>query len=289
MDVQQVVVNHTLGTLRAIVYGVVRKLMIIRRSLLYGMMTAQMLLLSSCRKSPEAASTTAQPAGDSQAAPSKERHHRFFGNGVSPLIVSMSPDTISFHDGHLPLTRYSLTYEIDHSEKASKAYISVYATGIGEVKRFDVDVQPRAQIEFLLDASDFDFGPTVRFRVHCPYGDTDWYTMGTVPANYAQAASTRQIGSINPLSIPPAGARAGGVPIMIASGLIMKTCTAEAQVDSSSVDLQNVVAVDKRITALLPFDALQGRPVTPRYLEIKLVVTGPGIANEDIYQLNFAE
>ena len=201
----------------------------------------------------------------------------------------MSPDTITFHDGHLPVTRYSLTYEIDQSEKATKAYISVYAAGVGEVKRFDVDVQPRGQIEFLLDASDFDFGPTVRFRVHCPYADTDWYVMGSQPASYTQANSTREIGSIFPNYFAAQRSARGGVPISISSGVIMKTCTAEAQVDSSTVELQNVIAVNKQITAIFPIDALQGRPVAARYLQVRLIVQGPGMANEDVYNLNFVE
>ncbi len=213
-----------------------------------------------------------------------------FTGGVSPLIVSMSPDTIQFHDGHVPVTRFSLTYEIDHPEKATKAYISVYATGVGEVQRHDVDVQPRGQIEFLLDASDFDLGPTVRFRVHCPYGDTDWYIMGSDPTTYFQSTSTHEIGGVNPPYIAAHGhALGGGIPITIASAMIMKTCTAEAQVDSSGVDLQNVVASDKRINATLPFEALQGRPVTLRHIEVKLVVNGPGMPAADVYNVNFVE
>lgn len=204
----------------------------------------------------------------------------------------MSPDTIRVYDGHPSVARYSLTYEIDNADKATKAYISIYATGVGEVQRFDIDVQPRGQIEFLLDASNFDLGPTVRFRVHCPYGDTDWYNMGSDPMPYSQTMSSREITGVYPPSIATHGlAPTGGIPITISSGLIMKTCTAEAQVDSSSVDLQNIVATDRRINALLPFDALQGRPVTLRHLEVKLVVSGSGarMAAEDIYNLNFVE
>lgn len=210
--------------------------------------------------------------------------------GVSPLIVSMSPETIPFHDGHLPVTRYSLTYEIDHPEKVTKAYISIYAPGIGEVQQFDVDVQSRAQIEFMLDASNFDLGPTVRFRVHCPYGDTDWFIMGSDPMNPLQIGTSREIGNVSPSYIAPHGYAPGaGMTILIASGLIMKTCTAEAQVESSNVELQNIVAGDKRLNAVLPLDALQGRPVTMRHLEVKLVVNGPGMPAADIYNLKFEE
>jgi hypothetical protein len=256
---------------------------------LFALAAAQILFLGACRKSSEP-TPAATPQSSTATPGSKERHHGMFIGGVSPLIVSMSPDTVQFHNGHIPVTRFSLTYEIDHPEKTKKAYISVYADGVGEVQQFDVDVQPRGQIEFFLDASNFDFGPTVRFRVHCPYGDSDWYTMGSAPVTSLQSNSTREIAGVNPPYIvrrPPG--IAGGVPITIASAMITTTCTPEAQVDSSSVELQNIVASDKRITALLPFDALEGRPVTLRHLQVKLVVNGPGMPAADIYNLNFVE
>jgi hypothetical protein len=262
----------------------------IPRCFLCSLVAVQVFFVTGCRKSSEPTTATTPQSSPATTPESKERHHRSFMGGVSPLIVSMSPDTIQFHNGHVPVTRFSLTYEIDHPEKVTKAYISVYATGVGEVQRHDVDVQARAQIEFLLDASDFDLGPTVRFRVHCLYGDTDWYVMGSDPTNYFQSTSTREIGGVNPPYIAKhMPGLSGGVPITIASGLIMKTCTAEAQVDSSRVTLQNIAASEKRISALLPFEALEGRPVTLRHLEVKLVVSGPGMPAEDVYNLNFVE
>jgi len=266
-----------------------------RNHRIFGTLLAvPMLFMNGCRKNSETNAAATQQAVTAAGGPaptaSKERHHRMFTGGVSPLIVSMSPDTIQFHNGHVPVTRFSLTYEIDHPEKVTKAYISIYATGVGEVQRFDVDVQQRAQIEFMLDATNFDLGPTVRFRVHCPYGDMDWYIMGSDPTTYFQSTSTREIGGVNPTYIAARGlGLAGGIPITIASGQIMKTCTPEAQVDFSGVDLQNIVAGDKRINAVLPFDALQGRPVTLRHIEVKLVVNGPGMPAADVYNVNFVE
>jgi hypothetical protein len=262
------------------------------RRIVCALVAAPILFFGGCRKSSESATApvTQQAAPAAATSSSTERHHRIFPGGVSPLIVSMSPDTIPIHDGHLPVTRYSLTYEIDHPEKATKAYISISAMGVGQVQRFDVDVQPRGQIEFLLDASDFDFGPTVRFRVHCPYGDTNWFIMGSNPMSYPQSLSTREISGVNPPSIALRGAGlAGGIPITIASGLIMKTCTPEAQVDYSGVDLQNVVAGEKRISAVLPYDALQGRPVAQRHLDVNLVVERQGMPVADVYNLSFVE
>jgi len=214
-----------------------------------------------------------------------------FMGGVSPLIVTMSPETIPFRDGHLPPVRYSLTYEIDHPEKVTKAYIAIYARGVGEVQRFEVDAQPRAQIEFLLDASSFDFGPTVRFRAHCPFGITDWFTMGGDLREFPQSPSSQQIGSVTPVYVEaPKGLQQDvGVPIRIWGLQFTRECTAEAQVNGSTVELKNVVARDRQIDALLPYSDLQGRPVTLRHLEVQLVVNGSGMPAEDVYNLSFAE
>jgi hypothetical protein len=283
------------------------------RGIVCVLLVAGILFAISCRKSGENGATAnpqSPPAAEQGSAPAGAvRHHRMFGDGISPLIVSMSPDTIPFHNGNAPASRYSLTYEIDNSEKATKAYISVYARGVGEVQRFDVDVQPRATIEFVLDASNFDLGPTVRFRAHCPYGDTDWFVMGSDPMSYPQINSTSQIGNVAPAYIQRGHSNVGGVPITIAGPKFTRECTPEAQVDESGVELQNVVAADKRINGLLPYEALQGRPVVVRHLEVNLVVYGAGYkppttqmtprgvvttassagTSADIYNLNFAE
>jgi hypothetical protein len=286
------------------------------RRIVCALLAAGILFVSGCRKS-AANGATASPQNapaveqnDAQGVPVRaERHHRMFADGISPLIVSISPDTIPFHNGNAPMTRYSLTYEIDNSEKATKAYISVYARGVGEVQRFDVEVQPRATIEFLLDASNVDLGPTVRFRAHCPYGDTDWFVMDSDPMPYPQINTTSQIGNVVPAYVQRGLPKSYGIPITMAGSKFTRECTAEAQVDGSNVELQNVMATDKRIKGLLPSDALQGRPVVARHLEVNLVVYGPGHTepttqvtsigvvttgssagnSEDIYNLNFAE
>jgi hypothetical protein len=255
-------------------------------------------------------SASADPAADQTAATPTKRHHAMFADGISPLIVSMSPDTVPLRDGHAPMGHYSLAYEIDNAEKATRAYVEIYVMGVGQVQKFDIPVQARGQVDFLLDASSFDLGPTVLFRAHCPYGDTDWFIMGSDPMPYPQILSTSQIGNVLPAYVAVRGkGLAGGVPITIAGSKFTRECTAEAQVDYSNVELQNVVAGNQRITAVLPYEALQGRPVVTRHLEVHLVVLGPGYQNPtrqvtpigvvttassagtsaDIYMLNFVE
>jgi hypothetical protein len=209
-----------------------------RRRVLWILLIAASLFLGGCRKSAE---KTAPTSSTAPAVPdSKERHHRLFTGGVSPLIVSLSPETIPFHDGHAPLGRYSLTYEIDGAEKAKKAYISLDARGVGVLQQFDVDLQPRGKIEFFLDASNIDLGPTVRFRAHCPGNDTDWFLMGSDPLPYPEVATSSQIGSVLPAYVETSQRPLGGnFPVTIKGAKITKDCTAEAQIDGNTVELKN--------------------------------------------------
>jgi hypothetical protein len=268
-----------------------------RRRALGIVLAAVIFWTGGCRKSPESGTATpvqttnasdlAAPA--SIAPATKERHHGMFMNGISPLIVSVSPETIVVHEGHAPMQRFSLTYEINNLEKATKAMITANVLGVGEVQRFDVAVQPRGQIEFLLDASAFDLGPKVRFRAHCPYGVTDWFTMGEYPPEeLPQRMTSQQIGSVAPGYVAVKGQN-GAVPIEIWGAQLTKECSPEAQVDGTTVELKNVMARDKAIHGQLLYSDLQGRPVVTRRLELHLVVYGPGMPSADIYYLNFAE
>jgi len=288
------------------------------KQIYWALLAGGILLLGGCRKSTDNNTRAPAPAGNeattaapaaTPAATKEERHHRLFGSGFSPLIVSISPETVPVHNGSAPMGRYSLTYEINNPEKASKAYISVSVPGVGEVQRFDVDVQAKATIEFLLDASKVDLGPTVRFRAHCPGNDTNWFVMGSDPVEHQAAMATPQIEDVGPNYVQRGQGTGGGVPVTIAGTKLSRECTPEAQVDDQSVELQNVAASIDRIDAVLPYDALQGRPVVMRHLQVNLVVYGPshkeptrqvtpmgvyiigsseGTA-EDIYNLNFVE
>lgn len=254
-----------------------------------AILAAGLFLFGGCRKAPTTTAPSTEPAATpTPAAP--ERHHRIFLGGVSPLIVSMSPETIRVHNGHASVARYSLTYEINNAEKATKAYIIVYARGLGQIQRSDVDVQARGQIEFLLDASDFDLGPMVRFRVHCPGNDTDWFAMGSEPLGMPERLSSGQIGNVTPAYVAKGTYRPGvAIPITIWGGQITRECTPEAQVDGTSVELKNVVAVDTQIRGQLSDNDFQGRPIVVRHLEVSLVVEGPGMPAADTYNLNFVE
>lgn len=252
---------------------------------------AAILLTGACRKGSETGSTGASDSAGSAATapmPAKKQRPRpiFRGNRPSPFIVSMSPDAIRVHDGHASVARYSLVYEIGNVDRATRAVISINAPTAGEIKKFDVDLKSQGEIEFLLDASDADLGATVRFRAHCPFGDTDWFIMGS----QADTSRPRQIAQVYPPYVDANGKTSkAGVPITISGSQFTRECTAEAQVDSSSVDLTNVVASDGQIHALLPYEALQGRSAAANQLNVVLTVYGSSMPAADVYHLNFVE
>jgi hypothetical protein len=160
----------------------------------------------------------------------------------------MSPDTIRGHEGHASVARCSLAYDINNSEKATKAYIIVYLHGLGQLKQLDVDVQPSGQIKFLVDASDLDLGPTERFRAHCPGNETEWFTMDSEPLEVSQRMSSPQIGNVMRAYVAKGTAAQGvALPITIWGATITRECTPEAQVGGTAVELKNVVASDKQI------------------------------------------
>ena len=238
------------------------------RRFLCALVAAGILCLSACRKNAESATsgplaTPAPTAGTpSPASPTNPvRRHRSFPGGVSPLIVSMSPETIPFHNGNVPMGKYSLTYEIDNWEKATKALISVFIPGAGEVQKFDVDIQQRATIEFLLDASNYDLGPTVRFRALCPGSDSDWFIMGGDPVRFPHRPEPGQIGSVMPEYVLKGSPQSDVVQVYISGPQITKDCKPDAQVDGTNVELHNIIAFSGEIRGYLNYSDLQSRPV----------------------------
>ena len=195
--------------------------------------------------------------------------------------------------GHAYVERYTLEYDILDIEKVKSARIVIYSPGVGQVQSFDVSVQAHGKIEFNLDAENFDFGPTVRFRALCPRGTTDWYTMGTLPADYAQRSADRmQIGNVNPSYVTAsndANSPGSAIEITLWGAQFEPGCKAETEVDGASVELQNVYAVNKQIKGLLLRSDIQQRAITARYLEVDLQLKNTGMAVEDTVHLNFRE
>ena len=249
-------------------------------------------LCASCRK---AQSTSPKQTEAQSASSTPGVRHRLFGSGVSPAIVRVEPDTVPIHDGHIAAQNYAVEYDILGIDKVQRGEIVVYAPGVGRVQAFDISPSAHGTVEFILDNPEFDLGPTVRLRVRCPAGTTDWYTLGTLPMEFNERMqNVFRVANVSPPyierykgeGVPPAGV---GVDVTLWGPQLGRACTPEAEVAGSSVEPHNVYAVDKQVHLLLLRSDLQNRPVSARYLEIQLRLYGPGVAVEDIARLNLRE
>jgi len=251
-----------------------------------------LLLCVACRNS-SPPKTAAKPTDDSAAPAAPAVRHRSYGNGPSPAIVRITPDTLPVRSGHAVTERYTLEYDILGIEKVERGRIVLYSPGAGQLQAFDFAPIAHGTLEFTLDAGDFDFGPTLRVRAKCPQGTTEWYTFGSLPMDYNdRSANVFRIGNVTPpyLARPMRDFGPGaGEQITMWGPQLNRDCTVDADLDGASIELKNVLARDKQIQALVLHSDLQGRPVAARYVEVKLQLFGKGIAVEDIAHLTLRE
>jgi hypothetical protein len=230
--------------------------------------------LTACHSSTPAAnkSADAQPALPSGPV----YRHRPYASGVSPAIVSLTPDTVAVRSGHAYFARYTLEYDILGIDKVKGGHILVYAPGVGQIQSIDIQVQQHGTVEFILDPESLDFGPTLRVRAHCPAGTTEWRTLGEPTTQYdPHAADTLAITNLTPEFVArdyTQQAAAAAVELTFWGKQISKDCTAEAELDGTTIQLQNPRAMDKQIKALLLRSDLQGRPIASRYFTVSLVL-----------------
>jgi hypothetical protein len=215
---------------------------------------------------------------------------------AQPRIVSITPQLLEVRNGQATPTRYTVAYEIINPELVTESYIIIYSPGAGEVQRFNVPVQAEGNVEFLLDHTSVDFGPTVRLRVHCPAGDTSWYIFGTAYRTYPDGMPKGVITSVYPRYVSrfdPNGAEympGSAVELPIGAGnMITDGCTTEAQVEGRAVELKNTRVMNGQIKTLLLHSDFEQRPIASRYLEVKMIVSGPRGSLEVIKHLDFSE
>jgi len=248
------------------------------------------ILAAGCNKSSNAPSAPQ----NAPSAPQPTSHPAPAPRTVAPRITSIEPETIEVRGGHASSTRFRVSYSIDSPERVTKAMLRIYAPGIGDVQH-PVDVLVRASdiLDFTLDTSE-DFGPKVSFRVHCPAGDTDWYTFGSPPQPYDPEANGKiKISNVTPRyvsSYNETGAENSGTLVTIWAGdMITSECTAETEVDGHAVELKNTNTQHRQMQGLLMRSDVQQRSIAARYLEFKLILEGHGVATEAIKQVPFSE
>jgi hypothetical protein len=240
------------------------------------------ILAAGCKKS-----QNERAAPEATPAPARASASRM----VRPRIVSVSPETLEVRSGHASPTRYSVNYTIDSPDRVTQASIVIYSPGIGAIQRLEVPVQASGAVEFNLDAAGEDFGPTVRFRLHCPAGETGWYAFGSAPASFdPDAASKVKITRVTPGYASGSSEPNSGILVTIWAGdMVTPECSIETEVDGRTVALQNAQALYRSMQGLLMESDIGNRAIAARYLEVNLILKGPNGGVEDIKQVRFSE
>ena len=219
-------------------------------------------------------------------------------NVAVPRIVTVSPDTFSVVNGQATMQSFEVAYEISDPSQVDTARLEAYAREYGVISRMDVPVQARGTAHFVVEPrGTVDLGPTVRFRATCPAGTTEWFELGQVPQSYdAQRANTFGIMNVAPTSIKDgpddsadSNQRGVGTRIKIFGKKLSAACSIDAQVDGSSVQLNNPLFYDGRWEGLLMRRDHNYRAVAPRYIELKFVIRGKKLGREAIKNLPFAK
>jgi hypothetical protein len=228
-------------------------------------------LTGACNKTPNAqappAAATGAPANASATPPRTLR----------PAIVSVSPAVIEVRGGHAAPTRYAISYTINDPDRVTEAFIIFYAPGLGELQRFPVPVQASGAVELILDPAGVDFGPKVNFRIHCPSGETGWFTLGHAPKPFDHDNSKHEISSVRPFYVSKNGpadtqneANTGTLVSIWAGDMVTRGCTVETEVEGRNVDLVNVTPMYRQMQGLLMNRDVGYRPIASRYIEVKL-------------------
>ena len=242
-----------------------------------------------------AACGPSRSANDAASAPAEARKAPRGTDRAYPNVLSVSPDTITVVDGQLEHEHFDTSYSIDNPSLLKKLELEVYVPGFGIVQRMNVTDTPADDREHTiglwLEARQFDLGPTVKFRVRCPSGDTDWMSLGHDRAARVQPGG--QLPQLTAIAPPhtnrPSGQPGEAVLVTLFGRGFDKDCTPEGTVNGSSLEIAGSYVQEGAVHASIEYSSLGYRVVGERYLEIKLVAYSTGIPVETLAHVTFAE
>ena len=229
-----------------------------------------------------AAATKSQPASSSQPV----------------AIVSVWPDQFAVSGGHASWQVLEVAYTIRDPGTVTSARVEVYARELGVIAREEVPIEASGKVRFTVDPKgSADLGPTVRFRASCPQGTTDWHELGQAPLpSDPRTDDTLRISNVSPSSIREGptdsedpNQRGVGTRVSIYGKKLSKDCSIDSQVDGSSVQLNNPMFINGHFEGLLMRRDIGYRSVSPRYVEVKVGIRGPGVGQVAIKQLPFSK
>ena len=208
-------------------------------------------------------------------------------------ISSVSPERLALEDDHVGSQTLTVSFSIPDPSSVTSAQLRLYVGEIGNIAMQKITPAEHGTARFAIDLSPQSVGPTVRFRAVCPSGTTEWYTMGQIPYDYQERmAKVFRISNVTPESVrwsEALDAPGAGQRVAIWGSGLPSDCRIEAEANGSSIELNNVVYLSQRYEGLLMYRDVASEPVSPRYAELKLLITRSGQGLEAVKRVPFRE
>ena len=194
-------------------------------------------------------------------------------------LTSIVPDRLATDGDHIANQILEVSYRIQDPDRIKTAKLYLWAPDVGDLGQFEVPAQATAAVRFLVTPGEHSIGPEVRFRAVCPEGTSDWYTLGQLEPEGEPAKEGISIHHMSPKSIgwhlgDPMGQKLTTQRIILNGSNFSPACTVESESNRSRIELQDVKYDRKTLQGLLKLSDIGTDRVTPRYAELKIVVSG---------------
>lgn len=194
---------------------------------------------------------------------------------------------------HLGSQTLAVSFSIPDPSSVTSAQLKLYVGEIGDIATQTITAVEHGTAQFAIDPIPHSVGPSVRFRAVCPSGTTEWYTMGQIPYDYQERmAKVFRISNVTPESVrwsQAMGDPGAGQRVAVWGPGLPSDCRIEAEANGSSIELNNVLYFGQRYEGLLLYRDVASAPVSPRYAELKLLITRSGQRIEAVKRVPFIE
>lgn len=235
-----------------------------------------------------------RPAPAKPAAPRPVKYERPPGPPPFVTVTSIVPGELAIDGDHVANQILDVTYRIQDADRVKTAKLYLWAPDVGDLGQMEVPAQPTATVRFLVTPGEHSVGPEVRFRAACPEGTSDWYTLGQLPPpEDAPVKDGVHIDHMFPESIgwhlgDPIGMKLKSQRIILNGGNFGPACTIESESNRSRIQLQDIKYDRKTLQGVLLLSDIGTDRVTPRYAELKIVVTGPDLVRTSEQKVPFS-
>ena len=235
-----------------------------------------------------------RPAPAKPAGPRTVKYARPPGPPPFVELTSIGPGQLAIDGDRVADQILDVRYRIQDPDRIKTARLYLWAPDVGDLGQMDVPAQSTASVRFLVTPGEHSVGPEVRFRAACPEGTSNWYTLGQLPPEDAPVKDGVHIDHMFPASIgwhlgDPMGMKLTSQRIILNGSNFSPACTIESESNRSRIQLQEIKYDRKTLQGLLALSDIGTDRVTPRYAELKIVVTGPDLTRTFEQRIPFSE